>query len=367
MLLVGENLEVPKFFALHLAITMSPQRLRRRLTSEQLGRCIGMLDSGFSQRHVANALNVSQSVVNRAWNRHQTFGTAVHRHGGGRQRSTTQRQDHFLTLQARRHPFWTATTLRNDLHNASGVSVSTQTIRNRLHTAGLNSRRPCVRIPLTVRHRRDRLDWAHDHVTWTHNDWAPVLFTDESRYCLDFTDRRQRVWRRQRERFNDAYINEHDRYGGGSIMVWGGISRNGRTDLHVMGRGTMTGVRYRDEILNVYVRPYAGAVGPDFILMDDNARPHRARVVNQFLEQETIVRMDWPARSPDLNPIEHVWNMLQVAISGRRAQPTTLEELGNALVEEWNNIPIASIRVLIDSMTRRCQAVIQARGGHTRY
>lgn len=346
---------------------MPPQRQRRRLTSEQLGRCIGMLESGFSQRHVANALNVSQSVVNRAWNRHQTFGTAAHRHGGGRQRATTQRQDHFIALQTRRHPFSTATTLRNDLLNASGTNVSTQTIRNRLHAAGLHSRRACVRIPLNARHKRDRLEFAQVHLTWTHNDWASVLFTDESRYCLDFTDRRQQVWRREHERFHDAYVAEHDRYGGGSIMVWGGISRDGKTDLHVMERGTMTGVRYRDEILNVYVRPYAGAIGPNFILMDDNARPHRARVVDRFLEQETIVRMEWPARSPDLNPIEHVWNMLQVALSRRPAQPTTLQELGNALVEEWNNLPLADIRVLIHSMNRRCQAVIRARGGHTRY
>ena len=175
------------------------------------------------------------------------------------------------------------------------------------------------------------------------------------------------MWRRQGERFQDANISEHDRYGGGSLMVWGGISRDGRTDLHVLERGTMTGVRYRDEILDVYVRPYAGAVGPEFILMDDNAHPHRARVVDQYLQQETIVRMDWPARSPDLNPIEHVWNMLQVALSRRRAQSTTVEELGNALLEEWNNLPIGNIRVLIDSMTRRCQAVIDARGGHTQY
>ncbi|XP_062566639.1 uncharacterized protein LOC134230084 [Saccostrea cucullata] len=191
---------------------MAPQSVRRRLTTEQLGRFIGMLDAGYSQRDVANALNVSQSFVNRAWNRRQTFGTAAHRHGGGRQRSTTQRQNHFVALQARRHPFWAATSLRNDLLNALGVNVATQTRRNRLNIVGLNSRRACVRIPLTVRHRWERLNWAEDHVTWTQNDWVPVLFTDESRYCLDFTERRQRVWRRRRERFHDTHISEHDRY-----------------------------------------------------------------------------------------------------------------------------------------------------------
>ena len=127
-------------------------------------------------------------------------------------------------------------------------------------------------------------------------------------------------------------------------MVLAGISRGGRTDLHIVMRGIITGVRYRDEILDVYVIPYAGAIGPQFILMDDNARPHRARVFEEYLQLETIVRMDWPACSPDLNPIEHVWNMLQVAILRRPVQPTTLVELGNAVTEEWNNIEMAAIQ-----------------------
>lgn len=162
-------------------------------------------------------------------------------------------------------------------------------------------------------------------------------------------------------------MTEHDRFGGGSILVSAGISCDGHTDLYPIRNGSLTGIRYRDEILDPIVRPYAGAHGPDFILMDDNARPHRARVVTRYLEQETIERMDWPARSPDLNPVEHAWDMLQRRLSARNRQPETLDELQNALLQEWAQIPQADFRNLILSFNNRCQEVIQARGGHTSY
>ena len=197
-------------------------------------------------------------MISRPLNRFQTSGSVTQRHYGDRQRATTPRQDRFLVVQARRHPFMNATILRNELRNAAGVNISTQTVRNRL-------RRACIHIALTRLHKQAHLNWAQqDHVNWTDNDWDPVLFckfTDESRYCLDFTDRHARVWRRRGERFQDANISEHDSNGGGSIMVWAGISRGGRTDLHIVMRCMMTGAHYRDEILDVYVRPYAGAIG----------------------------------------------------------------------------------------------------------
>ena len=213
---------------------MADRRLRRHLSQYDMSRGIGMLHSGLSQRHVANVLGVSQSVVSRMWNRLITTGNVRHLHagggggGGGLERSTNAVQDRFLVVQAWRHRFDNATTLRRDFQNATGVRISTQTIRNRLHDAGLRSRRPAIRVPLTRYHVQMRLAWARDHVTWTQNDWAPVLFTDESRFCVDFTDRRARVWRMPNERFAPVCVAEHDRFGGGSVMVWAGISALGK-------------------------------------------------------------------------------------------------------------------------------------------
>ena len=171
---------------------MADRRLRRHLSQDEMNRGIGMLHSGLSQRHVANVLGVSQSVVSRMWNRFITTGNVRHLHAGGRECSTSEVKDRFLVVQARRHRFDNAT-LRRDFLNATGVRISTQTIRNRLHGAGLRSRRPAIRVLFTRYHVQMRLAWARDHVTWTQNDWAPVLFTDEFGFNVDFTDRHARV------------------------------------------------------------------------------------------------------------------------------------------------------------------------------
>ena len=112
----------------------------------------------------------------------------------------------------------------------------------------------------------------------------------------------------------------------------------GRTDLYRLENGSLTAIRYRDEILEPMVRPFAGAVCPGFLLMHDNARPHVARVCRQYLEDEGIDTIEWPSRSPDLNPIEHLWDIMFRSIRRRQVAPQTLQELTDALRQIWEDM-----------------------------
>lgn len=340
---------------------------RRHLEATDVARAIQLLEDGVRQVEVARRFAVSQSVVSRMWERYQQTGLYHDRSRSGRPRALTARQDQYLRISARRNRLNSTGTLRNSLQNATGVRVSVQTIRNRLHADGLHARRPAVAPRLTPRHRQTRLAFCRAHVDWNIEAWSCVLFSDESRFCVSTNDRRQRVWRARGQRFAECAIVEHDRFGGPSVMVWAGISVGGHTDLYVFQQGPINARIYRDDIILPIVRAYAGAVGPDFLLMDDNAPVHRARLVQECLDTEGIGGLDWPACSPDLNPIEHLWDQLGRAVRRRQQPPTNAQQLRDALTEEWQRLDQAAMDRLIGSMPRRCRACIEARGGHTSY
>ena len=261
-----------------------------------------------------------------------------------------------------------ATQIRDQLRDNGpdgGQAVSAQTIRNRLHAEGYYARNP-VRVPgLTDAHKVNRLDFGNTYVRWNRRQWSKVGFSDESRYCVKHVDGRVKVWRRTGERYEDMCMQEVDQFGGGSVMVWGMMTTQGRSEL-VEVAGNLNSHRYRDEILRPHMLPYAGAMD-EFILMQDNARPHTARIIYQFLEEEGIEVMDWPSKSPDLNPIEHLWDQLGKRVARRMTTRSTRADLSHFLQEEWVHIPQQNIRNLVNSMRRRCMAVSAAQGSHTRY
>ncbi|GFW46948.1 transposable element Tcb2 transposase [Trichonephila clavipes] len=142
-------------------------------------------------------------------------------------------------------------------------------------------------------------------------------------------------------------------------MVWGAIAYDSQITLIVM-RGTLTGQRYADDILRSHVGPFLNGL-PGAIFQQYNARPHTARVVQDFLRH--FQTLPWPARSPDLSPVEHVWDQL------KRQMPSchSVHDLELAVQDLWTRLPQDNIRCLINSMSDRVAACIAAGGGPTRY
>ncbi|GFW66005.1 transposable element Tcb2 transposase [Trichonephila clavipes] len=173
---------------------------------------------------------------------------------GGRVRSTTPAEDRYIVLSAKRNRRTTAQQVANQFLAASGKQISRETVARRLRGGGLYTRRPVVCVPLTRQHRTARFQWCREHHNWTEQDWVCVLFSDESRFSLSSDCRRQLIWRESGTAYRPENIQEKDRYPTCSIMVWAGIMINGRTRLHVVANGTMTGQRYIDEVLLPHVR-----------------------------------------------------------------------------------------------------------------
>lgn len=335
-----------------------------RLTENDRWRAIGMLQSGTPQTQVARRFNVHRNTIWNLWRRHQQTNHVRDRPRSGRPPVTTRRQDNWIRQTHLRHRFQPATTTAATIPGLR--RISSQTVRRRLRRYGIIARRPARRPILTLQHRQRRLQWARQHLRWDQRQWNHVLFTDESRFSLNRADGRVRVYRRRGERFADNTVMEADRFGGGSVMVWGGITATQKTNLIIIA-GNLTGQRYRDEILQPAVIPFLRQHGPGVTLQQDNARPHTARIVQHFLAQNNVDVLPWPAKSPDMSPIEHVWDEMERRLRRSPNPPVTLQQLQQRLRDIWNNIPQRCHTRLVNSMRRRCVACINAAGGHTRY
>ncbi|GFU01780.1 transposable element Tc1 transposase [Trichonephila clavipes] len=251
-----------------------------------------------------------------------------------------------------------ASTIAQQLSTATGRQVSRFTVARCLHKGGLFARRSERCLPLKVGHRRHRLQWCREPKNWATDQWSRVLLTNESQFSTRSDSQHVLIWREIGTRFCPSNIKERHRYGGPGVLVWGGIMLNGRIELHIFDRGSVTEDRYCEEVLLTHVRLFRGAIGPDFIFMDDNAQPHRTLAVEELLESEYITRMDWAAYSPDLNPIEHIWDALGRRIAARLHYPENTQQLKQMLIEEWALLPQEMLHQQDLSMRRRCKATI---------
>ncbi|UYV64831.1 hypothetical protein LAZ67_3002104, partial [Cordylochernes scorpioides] len=316
---------------------------------------IGLKRAGWSIRQIAADTHLGASTVHRLWRRWLEQGNVAIYRNVGATRVTSARVDRRILRQAVAAPQATCTAILQHVQDTLDHSISTRTISRRLVANGLHSCRPLRRLPLTPPNRRQRLEWCRARSTWM-TEWHRVVFSDESRFCLSSDSRRVRVWRRRGERSNPVAIVERPTVRQRGIMVWGAIAYDSRSPL-LRIQGTMTAQRYVDDVLRPVTLPYLQGV-PNALYKQDNARPHTARISQQALQD--VQMLPWPPYSPDLSPIEHVWDII-----GRRLhalpKPRSEDKLWKMVKREWRAIPQDAIRTLIDSLPRRVAACIAVR------
>lgn len=329
-------------------------------------RILAFADTGMTQTDIAERVGVTRETVSRILKRNRETGSLDPGKSTGRPRVSTQRDDRVLGRLARQDRFKSCDRLRAEWTQGANIQASTRTVNRRLMAMGYRARRCAVKPKLTPRHKRGRLAWARQYRNLTVQHWHHVVFADESRFLLFPVDNRMRVRRQAGERLRDEFVQARVAGGGGSVHVWGAFCADGKSQLVILDQN-VTGVVYR-QLLDRNLLPWAhGLFANNFRYQDDNAPAHRARVVTTYLEGQDVNVLRQPPLSPDLNPIEHLWDQLGRAIRHRDNQPSTLRELGQALLEEWNRIPAERLVQLVDSMPRRLVDVVAARGGHTRY
>ncbi|GES88637.1 IS630 family transposase [Rhizophagus clarus] len=237
------------------------------------------------------------------------------------------------------------------------------TVRRYLHNEGLGSYTAKKKPRLTEKHRTDRLKWCKDKKNWA-EEWKQVVWSDKSKFALFQSDGRAKVWRSPEEMYNKDCIQSTVKFGGGSVMFWGCFGWHGVGPLIVV-EGNMDSDEYVNILANHFI-PWVDNY-PNSIFQQDGASCHTSTYTVWWMRTHNIPILDWVAQSPDLNPIENLWNHLDSQVQKRKPVPRSKQELIEVIQDEWRKITIETCQRLILSMPNRVKAVIKAKGGHTKY
>ncbi len=212
---------------------------------------------------------------------------------------------------------------------------------------------------LNQRQRQKRLTWAVEKNNWTVAQWSKVLFSDESKFSFQGP----RVWRKIGEAQNPCCLKTSVKFPQ-SVMIWAAMSSAGVGPL--FSESTVNAAIYQ-EILEHFMLPSANKLygDADFIFQQDLAPAHTAKCTKSWFNDHGVTVLDWPANSPDLNPIENLWGIVKRKM--RDTRPNNADELKATVKETWASIPPQQCHKLITSMPRRIEAVIKAKGAPTKY
>jgi transposase len=338
------------------------------LTEFERGVIIGGWLFGHSERDIEVKTGHPKSTIHDTIERYRETGAGTSRPRSGRPPILTDRDKRHIVRIVRSNRQQSAKQLQHNFVQSSGTVASLSTVKRALHEAGYHSRVAARKPLISAKNRRDRMQWCKRHKEWTDEQWKKVIWSDESRFTLFRSDGRIRVWRLPKEKYDVDCVVPTVKHGGGGVMVWGCFTWESLGPL-VRAEGTINSQKYID-IMKANLIPFMqGLEGEivDYEYQQDNASVHTSKLTTTFFENSDINVMKWPGQSPDLNPIEHLWDELERRLRKRTPPPRSEDELAVFLEEEWEKIADTTFQKLILSMKSRVKAVKRARGYATKY
>lgn len=337
----------------------------KELSVETRGIIIGLHKAGKSNRQIAKDLKISRRTVDYNVKKFTTQGKVTNNPRQGRPRITNSRDDLNIIIKSKRNRRLTAPEITAQINESRNKPISLSTVKRRLLDAGLKGCLAVSKSLLKTANKKKRLNWAQQHKDWTIEDWNKVLWSDESKFEIFGTKRRVFVRRYSNERIADGCTVASVKHGGGSVMVWGCFSGSAVGDL-IKIEGIFRKEGYKKIIEENVVPSGTRLIGTNFIFQHDNDPKHTSKLCKTFLKhlkrQHVLKVMEWPPQSPDLNPIELLWDELDRQV--RKSCPTSREDLWRILQEEWQQISRETLEKLIRRLPRLCEAVIKNKGGH---
>lgn len=323
------------------------------------------LENGESQAQIAKELEISRgSVQNICKESCPTVEKAV----GGRPSALSAQTKRALVRARTSSDKFSLKSGVKLVKNMTKLKVSRSTVRNTLLDAGLVAAPKMKRPKLMKRHIKARMEFAERHKDWTVDDWKHVIWSDETKINRFGSDGREWVWKKKGEGLKQDHVQGTVKFGGGSLMIWGCMLYDGCGYMCKID-GKMDAQLYTS-ILDDYVEKsaehYSHSLG-DMIFQQDNDPKHTSQRAKNWFKSKEIDVLEWPAQSPDLNPIEHLWVHLKRQLDGYPEPPKGIIELWDRVQDEWNKITPEVCRNLVESMPRRVEAVLKAKGGNTKY
>ena len=335
------------------------------MTGVEIGRIIQAREDGYSLKNIADKIGRSKSTVQHFWERYQESGRVERKGGAGRKRKTSEFEDKQIAKEVLADRSITAKQIK---YNLGLGHVSDDTIERRIHEqVGFSSFFKIKKNFVSPANRVKRLEFARAHLDWTVEQWRSVLWSDESPFVLRFAGR-TRVWRLPNERYEPFATKatvKHDK----RINVWGCFAARGVGCIRVvdgnLDQHQMLTI-LQESVLNSVRRLFPlGEPNNDYLFQQDNDPKHTSKLVQNWLQNLRIPLLPWPAQSPDLNPIENLWSILDRRLQDRC--PQNEAQLFNIIKSGWEAFEVGLLENLVDSMPARCAAVIAANGYCTKY